>query len=38
MYYGVYITMAVFFWITVALVYFLGIETKGKSLHEIGAA
>lgn len=38
MYYGVYITMAVFFWITVALVFFLGIETKGKSLHEIGAA
>jgi putative MFS transporter len=38
MYYGVYITMAVFFWITVALVYFLGVETKGKSLHELGAA
>ncbi len=38
MYYGIYITMAVFFWIAVALVYFLGIETKGKSLEEIGAA
>lgn len=37
MYYGIYVTMAVFFWISVALVYFLGIETKGKSLDEIGA-
>jgi hypothetical protein len=26
------------FWIAVALVYFLGIETKGKTLEEIGAA
>lgn len=38
MYYNIYITMAAFFWIAVALVYFLGIETKGKSLEEIGAA
>jgi putative MFS transporter len=38
MYYGIYITMALFFWIAVALVYFLGIETKGKSLEDIGAA
>jgi putative MFS transporter len=38
MYYGVYITMAISFWITCALVFFLGIETKGKSLEEIGAA
>jgi putative MFS transporter len=38
MYYGIYITMAAFFWISCALVYFLGIETKGKSLDEIGAA
>ena len=38
MYYGVYITMAVSFWIAVALVYFLGVETKGKSLQELQAA
>lgn len=38
MYYGIYVTMALFFWIAVALVFFLGIETKGKSLEEIGAA
>lgn len=38
MYYGIYVTMAAFFWIAVALVYFLGIETKGKSLEDIGAA
>ncbi len=38
MYYGIYITMAVFFWIACALVYFLGVETKGKSLDEVGAA
>lgn len=37
MYYGIYVTMALFFWVAVALVYFLGIETKGKSLKEIGA-
>jgi putative MFS transporter len=38
MYYGVYVAMAIAFWIAVGLVFFLGIETKGKSLHELGAA
>jgi putative MFS transporter len=38
MYYGIYITMALFFWIACALVFFIGIETKGKSLQDIGAA
>jgi putative MFS transporter len=38
MYYGVYVTMAALFWVAVALVFFLGIETKGKSLEELGAA
>lgn len=38
MYYNIYITIAVMFWITVGLVYFLGIETKGKTLQELGAA
>ncbi|MDF2646958.1 MAG: naiP [Paenibacillus sp.] len=37
-YYGIYLTMAICFWITCALVYFLGVETKGKSLDEIGAS
>ena len=37
-YYGIYISMAISFWIAVALVYFIGIETKGKTLEEIGAA
>lgn len=37
MYYGIYVSMAVCFWITCTLVFFLGIETKGKSLEEIGA-
>jgi len=37
-YYGIYVTMTLFFWIAAALVYFLGIETKGKSLDDIGAA
>jgi MFS transporter, putative metabolite:H+ symporter len=38
MYYGIYVTMALFFWIAVALVYYIGIETKGKSLEDVGAA
>ena len=38
MYYGAYVMIAVFFWIAVLLVFALGIETKGKSLEEIGAA
>jgi MFS transporter, putative metabolite:H+ symporter len=37
-YYGVYVTMAASFWVAVGLVYFLGVETKGKSLQELGAA
>lgn len=37
-YYGIYITMAVFFWVAVALVYFLGVETKGQSLRNVGSA
>lgn len=37
MYYGIYLTMAVSFWIACILVAFLGIETKGKSLKEVGA-
>ncbi|MBU2699631.1 putative MFS transporter [Sporomusaceae bacterium BoRhaA] len=38
MYYGVFIAMALFMWIAVALVFFLGVETKGKSLEDVGAA
>lgn len=38
MYYGIYMTMAALFWVACALVFFLGIETKGKSLEDIGAA
>jgi len=38
MYYDIYITMAVMFWIAVGLAFFLGVETKGKSLQELGAA
>jgi putative MFS transporter len=38
MYYATYVMIAVFFWVAVLLVYVLGIETKGKSLEEIGAA
>jgi hypothetical protein len=30
--------MAVMFWIAVALAFFLGVETRGKSLQELGAA
>lgn len=37
-YFGIFLTMAIFFWIAVALVHFMGPETKGKSLEEIGAA
>jgi putative MFS transporter len=37
-YYDIYVTMAVMFWIAVALVALLGVETKGKSLQELGAA
>jgi putative MFS transporter len=38
MYYAIYVTMAMMFWIAVGLAYFLGVETKGKSLQELGAA
>jgi putative MFS transporter len=37
-YYGIWLTMAICFAITIALVATLGIETKGKTLEEIGAA
>ena len=37
-YNGIYITMAIMFWIAALLVFFLGIETKGKTLEELGAA
>ena len=35
---GIYITMAVMFWLAALLVVFLGIETKGKTLEQLGAA
>ena len=38
MYYYIFVTMFIFLCITCALVFFLGIETKGKSLNEVGAA
>jgi MFS transporter, putative metabolite:H+ symporter len=38
MYYDIYVTMAAMFWVAVALAFFLGVETKGKSLQELGAA
>ncbi len=38
MYFDIFVTMAVMFWIAVALAVFLGIETKGKSLRQLGAA
>lgn len=38
MYYAIFVTMAVSFWIAVALVIFLGIETRGRTLEEVGAA
>jgi putative MFS transporter len=37
-YYGIWLTMAVCFAITITLVATLGIETKGKTLEEIGSA
>jgi putative MFS transporter len=37
-YYDIYVTMAVMFWIAVGLAFFLGVETRGKSLQELGAA
>ena len=38
MYYGVFITMAAFFWVVCILVYTIGIETKGRALQDVGAA
>ncbi|MDR1777321.1 MAG: MFS transporter [Desulfovibrio sp.] len=35
---GIYITMAIMFWIAALLVVFLGVETKGRTLEELGAA
>jgi len=37
-YYDIYVTMAVMFWIAVALAVTLGTETRGRSLAELGAA
>jgi putative MFS transporter len=37
-YYGVWVTMAICFAITILIVATMGIETKGKTLEEIGAA
>ncbi len=36
-YYGVFLTMAIGFWIAVVLVWSLGPETKGRSLEELDA-
>jgi putative MFS transporter len=38
MYYGIFITMAVFFWMACLMVLTLGVETKGKTLQDVGAA
>jgi putative MFS transporter len=38
MYYGIFITMAAFFWIACLMVLTIGVETKGKTLHDIGAS
>ena len=37
-YYAIYVTMALMFWIAVALAVTLGTETRGRSLIELGAA
>ncbi len=36
-YYGVFLTMAIGFWLAVVLVWRVGPETKGRSLEELGA-
>ena len=38
LYYGTFITMAVFFWVACLMVLTLGVETKGKALHDVGAS
>lgn len=38
MYYGIFITMAVFFWIACLMILTIGEETKGKALHDVGAS
>jgi putative MFS transporter len=38
MYYGIFITMAAFFWIACIMVLTIGVETKGKALHDVGAS
>jgi len=37
MYYGIFITMAIFCWTACLMIFTIGIETKGKSLQEVGA-
>lgn len=37
-YYGIFITMAVFFWIACAIIFVLGVEAKGKVLQDVGAS
>jgi putative MFS transporter len=38
MYYGIFVTMAVFFWVACIMVLTLGVETKGRALHDVGAS
>lgn len=38
MYYGIFITMAAFFWIACVMVLTIGVETKGKTLQDVGAS
>jgi putative MFS transporter len=38
MYYGIFITMAAFFWIACLMIFTIGEETKGKALHDVGAS
>ena len=38
MYYGIFVTMAAFFWIACIMMLTLGVETKGRTLEEVGAA
>jgi putative MFS transporter len=38
MYYGIFITMAAFFWIACLMVLTFGIETRNKTLQDVGAA
>jgi putative MFS transporter len=38
LYYGIFITMAVFFWMACVMVLTLGVETSGRTLQDVGAA